>query len=229
MTRFLFPLIGYLCVATVLTGAFGYGYLRQTGKLDDERMLKILAVLHDVDLEAIENAQDKPEMIVPDEEPSYEQQQEQLRIATLQFDAKKKELDDSLATFDYDFKQLNSATGRYNQLREEVEVFLEDLRQSVMAEAVQKVRESIEMLIAKKQAKPVIKRMIEEGEMDQVIKVLSSMSKRNQQEILRTFVGTDEDIDILYRLLQAMGDGGETKQYLDDRLSELSQLKQDEN
>lgn len=229
MTRLLFPMIGYISVATVLTGVFGYGYLRQTGKLDDERMLKILAVLHDVDLEEIEKAQDKPEMIVPDEEPSYEQQQAQLRIATLQFDAKKKELEDSLATFDYDFKQLNSATNRYNQLKGDVDIYLKDLRASVMADAVQKVRESIEMLIAKKQAKPVIKRMIEQGEMDRVIKVLSSMSKRNQQEILRTFVGTDEDIDILYRLLQAMGDGGETKQYLDKQLDELSQLKQDEN
>lgn len=227
--RFLFPMIGYVCVATVLTGACGYGYLRHTGKLDDERMLKILAVLHDVDLEEIENSQNKPEMIVPEEEPSYEQQQEQLRIATLQFDAKKKELEDSLATFDYDFKQLNSATGRYNQLKGDVDIYLKELRESVMAEAVQKVRESIEMLIAKKQAKPVIKRMIEQGEMDRVIKVLSSMSKRNQQEILRTFVGADEDIDILYRLLQAMGDGGETKQYLDKQLDELSQLKQDDN
>lgn len=227
--RFLFPMIGYVCVATVLTGACGYGYLRHTGKLDDEQMLKILAVLHDVDLEEIENSQNKPEMIVPEEEPSYEQQQEQLRIATLQFDAKKKELEDSLATFDYDFKQLNSATGRYNQLKGDVDIYLKELRESVMAEAVQKVRESIEMLIAKKQAKPVIKRMIEQGEMDRVIKVLSSMSKRNQQEILRTFVGADEDIDILYRLLQAMGDGGETKQYLDKQLDELSQLKQDDN
>ncbi|QDT00049.1 hypothetical protein [Adhaeretor mobilis] len=229
MIRILFPLIGYLSVATVITGVLGYGYLRQTGKLDDERMLQVLAVLHDVDLNAIEHAQERPETVVPEEQMSYEQQQEQLRIATLQFDAKQKELSESLATFDYDFKKLNAATGRYNQLAGEVEAELKRQRESLMTESVRKGREAIEMMIPSKQSKPIIKEMIDEGEIDLVIKILSSMAKRKQQTILQTFVGTDEDIDILYRITQEMLAGGETKQYIDDKLGDLRKLQQDDN
>jgi len=229
MIRILFPLIGYLSVATVITGMLGYGYLRQSGKLDDERMLQVLAVLHDVDLDAIEHAEDRPETIVPDEEMSYEQQQEQLRIATLQFDAKRKELSESLATFDYDFKKLNAATARYNQLAGEVENELQRQRDSLMTESVRKGREAIEMMIPNKQAKLIIKEMIQKGEIDLVIKILSSMAKRKQQTILQTFVGTEEDIDILYRITEKMLAGGETKQYIDDKLDDLRKLKQDDN
>ena len=53
MIRLLFPLIGYVAVATVITMAAGYGYLRHTGNLDNERMFQIISLLHGIDTDKI--------------------------------------------------------------------------------------------------------------------------------------------------------------------------------
>ena len=100
LIRMLFPLIGYACVATVISGAIAYGYLVKSGKLDDEKLFRITAILQDVDLEEIEQESHAEEPGTPPEEPSYEQQRRQYQTISLQFDVKKKQLADSLDDFD---------------------------------------------------------------------------------------------------------------------------------
>ena len=56
MIRIFFPLIGYFCVATVITMAAGYGYLRSSGALDDETMFQIVSLIHGIDLDEIAEA-----------------------------------------------------------------------------------------------------------------------------------------------------------------------------
>src|SRR5690242_14976237 len=102
LIRMLFPLIGYFCVATVVSGAIAYGYMVKSGKLDDEKIFRITAILQDVDLEEIERQSNETEEPgTPPEEPSYEQQRRQYQTISLQFDVKEKQLADSLVDFDY--------------------------------------------------------------------------------------------------------------------------------
>ena len=56
LIRLLLPLIGYACVATVISAGLGYGYLRKSGQLDDETLFRITALGAGVDLEEIEKA-----------------------------------------------------------------------------------------------------------------------------------------------------------------------------
>ena len=71
--RILFPLIAYLSVATVITLTAGYGYLKQTGKLDDDRIFQIVSLLHNVDLDEIAKQHGTDQQDVPPEEQSRQQ------------------------------------------------------------------------------------------------------------------------------------------------------------
>ena len=226
LVRWTFPLIGYLCVATVLSAVLGYGYLRQSGKLNDETVFRITALLHGVDLAEIEKAPAAAASSeAPAEESSFAEQQERLQAATLHFDAKQKQLADSLSDFDYQLKRLSEQTSRYSQLKRTVEIYLEEQSSKVSDEARNKVRSQIESLIPKKQAKPILIRMIKDDNVDEVIMLLSSMKARNQEMILRTF-DTVDDLDMLYRVQQRMLAGHPAKEFIDNQVKELQQLKQ---
>ena len=228
LIRVLFPLIGYACVATVISGALAYGYLVKSGKLDDEKIFRITAILQDVDLEEIEQQTHVEETTTPPEEASYEQQRRQYQTISLQFDVKEKQLADSLVDFDYQLKRLNGATEQYSRLRAEVEEYLVKQGNLVLSEEMQKVRKQLESLIPKKQAKPILIKYITDDRIDDVIMLLGSMKPRDQQAILRTF-DSDEDLEMLYRIQRKMLAGEPAKPFIDAQLQALEQLKAQQN
>jgi hypothetical protein len=227
LIRFLLPLIGYLCTATVLTGAIGYGYLRRSGKLNDESTFRVMALLHGVDLKEIEATKKEVAAGTPGEEPSFDEHQQSYRSASLQFDAKQKQLADSLTDFDYQLKRLNDETNKYASLRQDVEQYLKQQSELVTTGQLKKVREQIEALTPRKQAKPILIKMIQAGRTDEVILLLGSMKTQSQKEILKTF-DTEEDTEILYRVQEKMLAGEPTLPYITERLKELEQLKEQE-
>jgi hypothetical protein len=228
LIRMLFPLIGYACVATVISGAIAYGYLVKSGKLDDEKLFRITAILQDVDLEEIEQKSHAEEPGTPPEEPSYEQQRRQYQTISLQFDVKEKQLTDSLVDFDYQLKRLSGATEQYARLRAEVEEYLVKQGNLVLSEEMQKVRKQLESLIPKKQAKPILIKYITDDRIDDVIMLLGSMKPRDQQAILRTF-DAPEDLEMLYRIQRKMLAGEPAKPFIDSQLQALEQLKAQQN
>ena len=225
LIRLLLPLIGYVCVATVISAGFGYGYLRKSGRLDDETLFRITALVQGVDLEEIEKAKQAKAPDAPAEEPSFEEQQQQSQAATIHFDAKRKQLADLLAGFDDQLQRLNDETNKYTTLRESVEKYLEELRTQIENEHIAKVREQLEGLNPKTQAKELLVKMIDADRTDEVIMLLGSMKKRNRENILLMFV-TDKEIEMLYRIQREMLAGGKALPYIDERLNELEQLKE---
>jgi hypothetical protein len=177
-----------------------------------------------VDLDALAKEGQKTIEETPPEEASYAEQQQQLLAATLHFDAKQKQLADSLVDFDYQLKRLSEATERYAQLRAVVERFLEEQRVKVEDVALAKVREQLEALTPKKQAKPILISMIEHGQMEQVILLLERMKPQIRKEILRTF-DTEEDVAILYQIQNHMLTDNPAKPIIDAQLDVLNQLK----
>lgn len=228
LVRILFPLIGYACVATVISGALAYGYLVKSGKLDDEKLFRITAILQDVDLEEIEHEAQVEEPGTPPEEPSFDQQRRQYQTISLQFDVKEKQLADSLVDFDYQLKRLSGATEQYARLRAEVEEYLVEQGKLVLSEEMQKVRKQLESLIPKKQAKPILIKYVTDDRIDDVIMLLGSMKPRDQEAILRTF-DAPEDLEMLYRIQRKMLAGEPAKPFIDAQLKTLEQMKAQQN
>ncbi len=224
LMRFAFPLVGFLCTATVITAIGLYGYLRNTGKLDDEKMFRIVAILHDVNLEKIAAAHSEEQLEVPPEEASFEHRQEASHMASLQLQAKRDDLVRLKEDFDSQFKQLSTASARYQTYKTEVIDFLDKIKQEALDEGLKSVREQIQNMNPKKQAKPLLIKMLrDENRTQQVILILNGMSPKKRSDIIKTF--EPEDLDILADLHKHMLDGDPIKPYVENQLNELNKLK----
>ncbi len=227
LIRILFPLIGYISVATVITLGAGYGYLRRTNVLDDQRMFRIVSLLHGIDLDEIAKTYENNPKDVPPEEPSYDQQQEQLQVASLQLQAKQDEIEKEIDEFDARLKLLSTKSARFNNIQAEVESFLDQRREEAIQSGIVAVRSQLKNLIAKKQAKPLLVKMLKAERTDEVILLLVGMSPTDRKNILKTFI-SDEEIDMLYNLQRQMLNGDPEKSFIDGKLDELKQ-GQDQN
>lgn len=224
LLRMLIPLIGYVCVATVVSGALGYGYLRKSGKLSDEKLYRIVALVHGVDLAEIEQAQKKVAAEAPAEEPSFTQQQQFAQAATIQFDAKQKQLASSLLEFDHQLKRLTDEANRYAMLGKSVGQDLKAQKEQLLTEQLMEVSKQIESLHPLKGGKPMLVKRIKEDRLDEAILLLNNMKPRSRIAILNTFT-SDEDLENLYKVHRKMLEGGQAVDYINERLQELEQLK----
>jgi len=228
MIRMLFPLVGYFCTATIITLSAGYGYLHFTGKLNDERVFQIVALLHDINLDEIADTYAKAEPEVPLEELSYEQRQEYLQVATLHLQAKQDQLNRQLSEFDSRFNQLNVENSRYKAFKEDVESYLRQKEKEALDSGLVAVRSQLQNLVARKQAKPLLMKMIKDDRTQQVITLLNGMPTKQRTDILKTF-DTVEDIEMLFRIQERMLAGDPVKPFIDEKLRELNELKQLDN
>ena len=225
MIRFLFPLIGYLCTATVITLVAGFGYMRNQGMLDDEQAFRIVSMLHGIDLDKFAESEAAEEDEVPPEESSYDQQIEYRQMATLHLQAKQDFLEKEKNDFQAEFTRLNVDMARYQSFKQEVEQYLQQREEKALESGLVAVRNQIQNLTPKKQAKPLLVQWIKEGRIEDVILLLNGLSDRSRREIILTF-DTPEDVDMLKKIYEQMLDGHPEKTYIEDKLNELQQLKQ---
>jgi hypothetical protein len=226
--RWTLPIVAYLCVGTVISALVCYGYLRSSGRLNDETMFRITALLHGIDLEALAKEGAATVEETPPEQPSFARQQEQLMAATLHWDAKKEQLSRLLNDFDLQLKAVSEAMDRYASLRDIVEQYLLEERQKVVDASLSSVRAQLEVMDPKKQAKPLLIKYIAAGDVDTVILLLGSMKERTRREILRTFTNTPADIDLLFQIQDHMLNDNPAKPLIDEKLDELQKLNSQE-
>lgn len=226
LTRFVFPLVAYFCVATVITLLAGYGYMRHTGTLSNERLFRIVSIVHGIDLQEIAEAQQVDDTEVPPEELSFGQQQKHIQISALHLQAKKDDVEKQLSQFESQLNLLNKATERYNRFKNEVEDYLKQRQQDAVEEGLLAVRGQLQNLDPKKQSKPLLIELIKKDRSDLVILLLNGMSSKKRSDILETFQ-SEEEIKMLHDLQQEMLQGHPENTYLNDKLRELDELNQE--
>ena len=220
IVRIVFPLIAYLCVGTVITIVAGCGYLRMNGTLDDERVFRILSLLHGVDLAEIAKTYEQGEGDVPPEESSFEERQEQIQLAVLLRQGKRDDLRKLRNDFDNKLERLASEGSRFENYKDEVDEYLKQRKAEAIDSGIVGVRSQLQTLDPKKQAKPLLKQMIAEKQMDAVILLLNGMSARNRKTILRTF-DSEEEIEMIHDIHQRMLQGDPERSIIDEKLQEL--------
>ena len=225
LIRLLFPLVGFICTASVITLALCFGYLRNSGLLDDEKMFRIVSVLHDVDIDEIAAEHQITEDDVPAEETSYQQEIEYGQIAQLQLQAKKDDLEKNIVVFQDLKKTVSIDMARYQALKGEVEQYLKAREEKARQTGLQAVAQQLESLVAKKQGKPLLVGWIAEGKIDDVILLLNSIKPRSRQELIRTF-DTPDDVQMLKRIYEQMLSGHPEKTFIEEKLQDLQELNQ---
>ena len=219
MIRILFALIGYVCTATVITALLGIAYIWHTDRLNDDKMFRIVAMLHDVDLDQIAEAQTKPTDEVPGEELSLDNVTRYQQVLDRNYEVKLLALQRGRQEYDYRLQEIKEHTARYDRLAQDWQNRLKQQEDIVLQENVAKVVRDLEQ-VKPAIGKDLLVRWIKEQRMDDVIMLMNRMSEGKLAKVLKTFQ-TPEELDMLHEIHQRIISGGEEKSQLDKALNEL--------
>ena len=227
MLRLLFSLIGYVCTATVITLALGVGYLLQTDRLNEEKMFRMVALLHDVDLEKMAETQANTDEEIPPEEVSLDEVLRQQLVLDRNFEVKLLALERGRQEYELSLQQLKEQTERYDRVARDWQDTLKQQEELTTQENLAKVVSDLEQ-VKPAIAKDLLMRWIEEGRMDDAILLVSKMSEGKKAKLLKSFEAPEE-LDKLHEMHRMMVSGGPGKPRLDQALDELDALESSGN
>jgi hypothetical protein len=216
----LIALIGYFCVATVTTLALILGYMWHTDRLNDEKVFRIVALLHDVDLQQIAQSQKKSGEEVPPEEPSVNAKLHQQLVQDRNYEVKLLALQRGKQDYEHSFQELKKEIERYDRLAQDWQSKLKQQEEVTNQENVAKVVSQLEQ-VRPEVGKAELLRWISEGRMDDAIVLMSKMSETKLGKILKTFE-TDVELDTLHEIHERIISGSSETEQLEKALGELN-------
>jgi hypothetical protein len=193
-------LIAYACTATVVTLALGIGYLWHTEQLNDEKMFRIMALLHDVDLNQIAEEHRRSSDEVPPEEPSLTEVSHHQQVQDRNHEVKLLALQRGSQEYHHRFQELKDQADRNHRQAQELQNRLKQHEELTTQENVAKVVSQLEQL-RPDVAKASLMRWIDQGRMDDAILLMSKMSDTKLSKVLKSFA-TDEELDKLHEIHQ---------------------------
>ena len=223
IVRYLFPIIGYVATATLITLALGLAYLLHTDQLNDDRMFRIIALVQGIDLQQLADAHSAVEQAVPPEEASLESMAGQQQVIDRNFEVKLLALQRGRREYDLRLQQLKEQTERYDRLARDHLDRLKSEAELTTQENVAKVVTTLEQ-VKPATAKKLLLQWIDEERMGDVITLLGRMSENKKGKILNSF-STDEELAKLHEILNLMIEGTVEKQILSQALGELESVK----
>jgi hypothetical protein len=215
----LMSLIGYVCVATVITLVLIVAYLWHADLLNQEKIFRMVALIHDVDLQHLADAQHKTPDDVPPEEPSLADMLRHQHIQDRNFEVKLLALQRGRQEYDHRLQLLKEQIDRYDRLATDFQSRLKKEKELTSQENLAKVVAQLEQVRADT-GKDLLMRWINEGRMDDAILLMSKMSEAKLGRILKTFQ-TDEELNKLHEIHQRIIAGGSTTSELQKALDEL--------
>ncbi|TWT86518.1 hypothetical protein Mal64_33440 [Pseudobythopirellula maris] len=218
--KILATMLGYVAFATVLTGAACLGYLWQTDRLNDEKVFRIVAMLHDVDLEKVNYEEMSSDIDTPEEELSLDQIEYHRAIAARNFEVKQEALDRGRHEFDHLLSQLTAARERFDNMARELEEKIKQESAEASDESVANVVRYYESIKADT-AKDLLLRMYdEEMGREKVIRLMNKMQANKLKKILLQF-RTPDELDKLHEINELLLQGGPQKDVYDQALEQL--------
>ncbi len=221
--RILLALIGYFCTATIIAASVGLGYLWQSGRIDDDKAFRIVALIHDVDLEKIaEERKAKPQ--VPPGEASLEELSRGRELLARDYEVKQEALRRGRQEFDHRLQKLTEATRRFEQTAQRVRVELEKQGEVSTQQAVDDVVSHLESVTPDVAKELLLKVLNEKDGMRDVILLLDSMSPSKLKKVLQTFQ-SEEDLENLHAIHKLLLSGGPAADVLRQALGEINSLE----
>jgi hypothetical protein len=219
IVNLMLALVAYACVATLITLASTIGYWWYTERLTDDKLFRIMALLHDVDLNRIAEAHRKTGAEVPPEEPSLLEITHHQQVLDRNHEVKLLALQRGIQEYHHQFQLLKEQADRNDRLAQDLQSRLKQHVELTTQENVAKVVSQLERL-QPEVAKQSLMRWIEEGRMDDAILLMGKMSERQLSKILKSFE-TDQELDKLHEIHQRMLASGAGAAQLQKALNEL--------
>ncbi len=196
-------LICYLSVATMLAAGAGFVYLRATGKLDEQRLARIVALLQGIETteKPAEAPTEKKQQDV--EQPSYDERDKARQLHSRQLEMRELALKTGLERIRFEQRVLTEEKDRYERLKTAFEEQLATLRDGAKSSGRENIRliwENIKPKLAKEQ----ILEMLEAQEINEVVAILSAVPIAKRAKIISEFKTPEEaaKLDQILRLIR---------------------------
>ncbi|QDU55316.1 hypothetical protein [Aeoliella mucimassa] len=204
--RALFTLIGYVSTATLIAIAVGLAYLWQTNLLTNQKMFRIVALVHDIDLDKIAEEENLGEQVAPPEEVSMEDVELFREVKLRDYEVKINALTVGKQEFERTFRDLNEGRKRFDQIASELKDRLEQQKELASEENLAAVVNGLEMM-RPAEAKELLLRFMDEpdGKRDAII-LMKEMQQSKLAKILLQFK-LEGELDQYHEIQQLMLDG----------------------
>lgn len=219
-------LVAYLCVGTILTQAIGLGYLWSAGKLDRDKLFQMLAVVHGVELPEKQEEQRVKDEPFAGPQPSFEDFERMRKTRARYLELKTEALTKGLHQLQFNREQYTQDLGRYERIRQDFNRELARLNRDAQSEGVAAVRliwENIKPKLAKEQ----IMQMVDQGELDDVVVILSQMPIGKRAKIVSVFT-TDRELAVMDELMRKIRQGEPEINAIDETLQKTAPNQQPE-
>ncbi len=200
----LFSLGAYLCVATVVSALAGLGFLRASGRLPNDRIDRLLAVVQGADQKESKTEQAAGETASDADQPSYEDHERSREIYSRNLEMREQALKSGLERVRFEQSKVAREKEIYDALESAFDSQLEALRSKALSSGRENVR-TIWENIKPKQAKEQIMKMLDNEEMNEVVTILSGMPIGKRAKIVSEFKTAEETarLDEVLRLIRS--------------------------
>ena len=222
MARILGLVFAYICVATVLAQAIGLSYAWTRGKVNGDKLFRIVAVIHEVDLsaklteQAVAQVSDKEEM-------SYDEKGRLKAIMSKNLDLKQQALNKGVENLRFDREKLQADWTYYENVKNAFEAKWAQFKGSTQEEGYTNVRLMWEKM-KRGQAKDLIMAMEVKGLINEVVVLLAGMPNDKRAKIIKDF-STDEEMRVLTDILDLIRRGDPENALIEDTLDSIKAIK----
>ncbi len=219
-------LVGYICIATILSLLLGIGYALSTGLLTKSKLDEIAAVIA-----GVERSETKQVKTVKtdetSEQPSLDDMEQKRAVKTRDIEMRELSVSNGINRIAYETAQLQRERADYDKLRSQFDDRLNSLLGTAKDQGMENVR-LIWETIKPKQAKEQILQMIEANEEPEVVKILSAMPIAKRAKIVGEFK-TEEEAKKLQRIVELIRQGVPDAKLIEDTRDEVDKFNNPNN
>jgi hypothetical protein len=188
----LFGGLALLCIATTLTAMLGLAYAWTHGYLDKAKLNRMVEVARGEESPSTTATADKPKPPPQaEEQPSYDDIERSRGVKARDLELREQSVDSGLERIRFEQRKLTDERDRYALLKTSFEKVLKDRRN----DAIIAGRENMRLIwenIKPKQAKEQILQMVDEGQQNEVVAIMATISITKRAKIIGEFKTEDE-------------------------------------
>jgi hypothetical protein len=194
--------IAYFCIATVLAAVAVVFIAFQQGLLSNAKLARFQTIMHDAEPVAGK----APPLPLNAEQPSYAEILEARAIQFRELELREEVVRQNVSLVQQQRTEVTAERQEFDRVKKSFDEELAAMQSTALVDGEENVRQTIEG-IKPPQAKEQILRMLERGQMENVVSLLSGMPINKRAKIVAEFK-TPEDAAKLAEILKLMGDGG---------------------
>ena len=209
--------LAYLCIATVLAEGICLGFLAMQGKLNEELVLRVVAAANGIERPSASQASDDENR--DERQLSLDDLARARALTSRDLELREQSLTNNVTVVKSEYDKLIDEKDRYERIKAAFRKQLDELHEGVLANNRETARLILES-VKPKQAKDQVLRMVKDGEMDDVVSLLSLMPTTKRAKIIGEFK-TDDEAAILAEILKLIREGGPEAKLIDDAQQQL--------